>query len=72
VNPGLYDGETIYVQRVRLNRQGYERDGTYWGVGAPLFHYELEKEGRSNHLRADSRSHAREILKAKYPGAKVK
>lgn len=30
------------LRRVMLNAGGFEADGTYWGVGAPLWRYEAE------------------------------
>lgn len=49
------------VREVRLDRQGYDRSGSYWGTGMRLYEYEtcdeltdagLMKEG---HLRAYNR-----------------
>lgn len=31
------------VERVAINRQGYDRRGRYWGVGTPL--YRVERVG---------------------------
>jgi hypothetical protein len=31
------------LRRVRINNQGYDSSGNYWGVGMPLYHYELER-----------------------------
>jgi hypothetical protein len=38
-----FDG-LIYVRRERLDRGGYTSSGKYFGIGAPLFHYEGEWE----------------------------
>lgn len=32
----------VELQRLRLNNGGYTADGSYFGVGAPLFQYRLE------------------------------
>lgn len=49
-----------YVRHVRINSQGYDSSGSYWGTGAPLFECFCDKE--SLHLRAHSRGNAIEQL----------
>ena len=29
--------EPLYLQKVRIDSQGYAPDGTYWGLGLPLW-----------------------------------
>ena len=53
------------LRRVPIDRQGYERDGTYWGTGAPLFEYETP-DGDIDHLRAGSRESAKAKVIAKF------
>lgn len=54
----------IRLYRVRLNSQGYDSTGTYWGIGKPL--YCLELPDTHNHFathqyfRAVSREDAKE------------
>ena len=31
--------------RVSINQGGYDRRGPYWGIGAPLYHYEAVEVG---------------------------
>ena len=55
------------LRLVRLSRDGYDRAGSYYGVGgAPLYRCEA-KDGTYCDLRADSRSDARETLIARWP-----
>lgn len=35
-DPDTFDGK-LYLRRVRLNNGGYDRNGTYFGVGKPLY-----------------------------------
>lgn len=61
----------IGISRVSVDRQGYDRRGRYWGVGAPLFYFELyddvTRDEETGHLRAHSKADARAQLKSKYP-----
>jgi hypothetical protein len=35
--------KTVKVSRVRLDGQGYDRGGRYFGTGPRLFHFEVEQ-----------------------------
>ena len=59
------------ARRVRLNSQGYDAQGSYWGHGAPLFFAERVSDGESDYVRAADAAHAREIL-AKRLGADLR
>ena len=34
---GFDDAAPLYLQKVRIDSQGYAPDGTYWGLGTPLW-----------------------------------
>jgi hypothetical protein len=50
------------LRRVKLNRQGYEANGSYWGIGQPLyvcdFRADEERSIETGYLRANSRQEA--------------
>lgn len=41
----------LYVERIRLNRGGYDRRGRYYGVGQPLYHVTGENTGTEHTSR---------------------
>jgi hypothetical protein len=58
----------LSLTRVRINSQGYDSSGTYWGIGDRLYHF--DDGGRcSDHIRAIDRAAAKAILARRYPGA---
>jgi len=62
----------ITVRHSPLDRQGYDRNGTYFGSGQPLFWYADEGDEVDAMERAtDAEDVARE-LREKYPGSVVK
>lgn len=63
--------EKITLSRVRLDRQGYDSRGSYWGAGAPLFAYESEDYSAYGHVRAADRAGAKRKLREMYPRAKI-
>lgn len=60
------------LQRIRLNGGGYDRYGTYFGSGAPVYWYAatIGADEVDAVIRADSREHAKRIIRAQYPKAK--
>lgn len=63
-------GTDCYLERRRLDRQGYDRGGQYWGIGAPLYAWECGD--RDGHVRAGDREAAKakirkEIADARFP-----
>lgn len=60
-----------YLVRVKLNRGGYDSRGRYWGLGQPLYMYELvDERGRyvhSDHIRAPDRAYAKDIIRRQLP-----
>lgn len=52
----------FYLERIRLDSQGYDRHGRYWGVGRPLFQYD-DGGQLIGEVRADDRRHAKELVR---------
>jgi hypothetical protein len=50
------------LQRVRINSQGYDSSGQYYGRGAPLYRAESKLTGHVIELRAGDRKTAKEKL----------
>lgn len=50
------------VYKVKLNRGGYDRSGTYYGTGAPLYRA-VNEDGRRYEFRARSRAEAVRMAK---------
>lgn len=60
----------FYLRRIRLNNGGYDALGCYWGVGAPLYHYEdFETAMISGEVRAHNRWVAMSKIAHMYPDA---
>ena len=58
----------MHLQRVRLDRGGYDSGGAYWGTGMPLYRYEDEDAGNvQGYLRARNREDAKAQIRVKYP-----
>lgn len=51
------------ARRVRLDRGGYDKQGRYWGIGAPLWLVHRDPYGDGEHVRAATRAEA--LAKAK-------
>jgi len=58
----------VTLQKIRLNKSGYDRYGSYWGVGSPLYWASYEITAPSyldfdeSYFRARDREHAKEIV----------
>lgn len=68
-------GETSYngkltLKRTYLNSGGYDRNGTYFGIGAPLYWYASEDGSIDGMLRAQSRATAKSEIRKEYPEAR--
>ena len=63
---------TIKVERVPLDRQGYDRRGRYFGVGAALYRYETPEGERYaiEYVRGTYQG-ARRAAQRAFPGVKV-
>lgn len=63
------------LRRIRLNQGGYERNGQYYGHGAPLFRAIPDEENDEHEtyeieeFRTETREHAKDLIRAKYPNA---
>lgn len=73
-----YDGQ-IRLRRSYLDSGGYDRNGTYFGFGDPLYWYASDDGTIDGMLRATpaydskiSRADAREQVLAMYPKAKIR
>lgn len=66
-----WDGK-LSLRRIYLDNGGYDRNGTYFGDGGPLF-WCANKDGTIDFmLRASSRGEAREKVLLTYPNARVR
>jgi hypothetical protein len=61
----------LQMERVRLDRGGYDPHGRYFRVGAPLFRA-WEEGGGVFELRAKSMADAKAQLRARYPGVRFR
>lgn len=60
----------LTLRHVRIDSGGYDRNGTYFGHGNPLYWYADESGGIDAVLRADDREHAKESIRELYPNAR--
>lgn len=66
------------LKKIRINSQGYDSKGRYFGTGQTLWEYAGEDENYCypvhqyvlNHVRADNRADAKQKIIARYPSAK--
>lgn len=72
---GAEPDEALYLQRVRVNSQGYDAGGAYWGIatrGGPGHLYIAFSDTFTMHLRAWDRDKAKREVLALHPRAKFK
>ena len=62
----------LSLRRVYLNAGGYTRNGTYYGVGAPLYEVASDDFEVSYCLRAYDRTDARAKVLSRFRNAKVR
>lgn len=55
----------VYLSRVRLDRQGYDSRGAYFGVGKPLYRYVDDSGQLHGYVRAYDREAAKAEVRAK-------
>jgi hypothetical protein len=60
----------LVLRRVRLDSGGYDPNGTYFGVGTPLYWFASEDGSIDDMTRADSREAAKAYVGAMYPNAR--
>lgn len=53
----------LHLYRWRLNAQGYDSFGAYFGLGAPLYAYESVDGKVSGMIRASSRKEAKRQIR---------
>ena len=69
--PKEWEGK-LTLRRSYLDSGGYDKNGTYFGVGEPLYWCANEELTVDFILRADTRESARAQVLKKYPNAKVR
>lgn len=57
------------LQRVRVDAEGYDPGGAYWGLGQPLY-WACNEDGESTYFRASSREAAKAHVRTLDPDAK--
>ena len=62
--------EKLYLRRVHIDSGGYDCNGTYFGLGAPLYWCASQDGSIDYMLRADDREHAKQQVREKYPHAR--
>lgn len=62
----------LCLRRVRIDSGGYDPNGTYFGIGRPLYWYADDDGEIDGVLRADDRADARARVLDMYPNAKVR
>lgn len=70
-NPATFAG-TLWVKRVELDPQGYDRVGTYWGDGQPIFWVADEDNQVEFTFREKDMQHALKHAAAQAPIATIK
>lgn len=61
----------LYLRHVPLNNGGYEKDGTYWGVGERLYHFMSDGGDMYDHIRCMSRNAAKIAIRQRLNWADV-
>ena len=51
----------VHVELIRIDRQGYDRHGRYWGVGERLYHIYDDDEVFDTHVRASDSKEAKAL-----------
>lgn len=69
---GVYDGNLMRMHEIHLDRLGYDRFGTYFGVGLPLYWCASEDRAIELTFRAVDRRQAKKYIRDRYPTAKFK
>lgn len=57
----------ISLRRVRINSQGYDAGGAYWGIGQALW-VAMDQAGATHYFRAPNRDKAKAALCEMVPG----
>ena len=67
---GSYTGTRLRLVRTRLDSGGYDRNGTYFGIGAPLYWCASDDGDIDYILRAGDREAATRKVQERYPTAR--
>lgn len=62
--------EKISLRKIRLNPQGCDSEGCYWGHDAPLWYVYNESNNETSHIRAANREIAKQKILKELPNAK--
>lgn len=72
--PSVYENTQsspkVSLARVELNASGYDRSGSYWGRGAPLFRSSTNDGSFETFFRDRDRSMARAFVRKTIPDAR--
>ncbi len=60
----------VTLRRIRLNSGGYDPQGAYWGIGAPLYWAATDDGEYDATFRADDRDDAKATVREVYPNAR--
>lgn len=60
----------LALRRIDLNNGGYDSEGTYWGVGVPLYWYASEDYSIESQIRAHDRDEAKQKIRVRFPNAR--
>jgi len=67
---GEYDGSKLTLRRVPIDSGGYDRNGTYFGIGERMY-WCASNDGEIDYVfRAASREDAKRIVREYYPNAR--
>ena len=69
-NPNTFTGK-LTIKRTKIDSGGYDKNGTYFGIGNPLFWVSDDDGDVDYMIRAYDREEARNKVLGKYPKAKV-
>lgn len=64
------------LQKWTINKQGYDKIGSYWGIGVPVWTFDLVFVTTGNKLqvddtvRAKNKTEAKKKIKARFPSVK--
>lgn len=64
--------DRIYLRRIRIDSGGYDPNGTYYGIGEPLYWAASEDNDIDFTFRAGSRDEAVAKVREHYPKAKIR
>jgi hypothetical protein len=64
------DDPRFHLRKISLNAQGYDKAGTYFGVGPQVWFY-IQQDGLGmGHVRAKTRNEAKAMVLALHPTAR--